>query len=390
MASFFMFCLIFITLTVPQSKAQSTCTTQNFTNNKQYDHCNDLPQLGSYLHWNLDTVNNTVSIVFIAPPATPDGWVSWAINPTADGMVGSQALVGYKATNGNMAVDTYNISSYSDFTKGKLAFDVWDKTCEYQDGMIRIFATIELPVNGETTVNQVWQVGGRVSSGGFPAQHAFQAGNLASKGSLDLLSGEISGGGDGNSKTKKRNIHGILNAISWGILFPLGIMIARYLRTFPAADPTWFYIHGFLQVSAYAIGVAGWATGLKLGSESKGVRYSSHRNIGIALFCLATLQVLALFFRPKKGHKIRFYWNIYHHGTGYAVIVLGILNVFKGLQILSPAGNWKTAYIIVISSLGLTALVLEAFTWIIVFKRKSRKASKPSTNGQAKEHSTAP
>lgn len=89
----------------------------------------------------------------------------------------------------------------------------------------------------------------------------------------------------------KSQIHGVLNAVSWGILFPLGVIIARYLRTFPSADPAWFYLHVSCQVSAYAIGVAGWGTGLKLGSESKGVEYSGHRNIGIAAFCLATLQV---------------------------------------------------------------------------------------------------
>lgn len=89
----------------------------------------------------------------------------------------------------------------------------------------------------------------------------------------------------------KMQIHGVLNAVSWGILFPLGVIIARYLRTFPSADPAWFYLHAFCQVSAYAIGVAGWGTGLKLGSESKGIQYSGHRNIGIATFCLATLQV---------------------------------------------------------------------------------------------------
>lgn len=86
-------------------------------------------------------------------------------------------------------------------------------------------------------------------------------------------------------------IHGILNAVSWGLLFPIGIIIARYLRTFPSADPAWFYLHVGCQVSAYAIGVAGWATGIKLGSESKGVVYTGHRNIGIALFSIATLQV---------------------------------------------------------------------------------------------------
>ncbi|KAL2336765.1 hypothetical protein Fmac_011211 [Flemingia macrophylla] len=86
-------------------------------------------------------------------------------------------------------------------------------------------------------------------------------------------------------------IHGVLNAVSWGVLFPLGVIIARYMRTFPSADPAWFYLHVGCQVSAYAIGVTGWATGLKLGSESVGIQYGVHRNIGITLFSLATLQV---------------------------------------------------------------------------------------------------
>ncbi|KAL6953274.1 hypothetical protein U1Q18_043371 [Sarracenia purpurea var. burkii] len=67
------------------------------------------------------------------------------------------------------------------------------------------------------------------------------------------------------------------------------------------------------------IGVAGWGTGLKLGSESKGIQYTGHRNIGIALFSLATVQVFEFLLRPKNDHKLRFYWNIYHHGIGYAI-----------------------------------------------------------------------
>ncbi|MFS7964362.1 putative cytochrome b561 and DOMON domain-containing protein [Helianthus anomalus] len=386
-------CLFVVTvvLLISSAHAQPTCATQKFTNREQYDRCVDLPQLGCYLHWSLDTAKNTVAIVFIAPPATPDGWVSWAINPTGEGMVGSQSLIAYTAANGSMVVNTYNVSSYGGVVKGKLDFDVTDMKAEHSDGVMRIFATVELPENGRTKVNQVWQVGGAVTEEGVPVRHAFGQGNLGSKGILDLLSGEISGGGSGNSKTKKRNIHGILNTVSWGILFPVGIMIARYLRTFPAADPAWFYLHGSLQVSAYGIGVAGWVTGLKLGSESKGVEYTAHRNIGITLFCLATLQVLALFLRPKKGHKIRFYWNIYHHGTGFAVAILGILNVFKGLEILSPSSKWRLSYIIIISSLGIIAIILEAFTWIVVLKRKSNKATKPNGNGDTtRRQSSAP
>lgn len=93
-------------------------------------------------------------------------------------------------------------------------------------------------------------------------------------------------------------IHGVLNAVSWGILMPLGVIIARYLRTFKSADPAWFYLHASCQFSAYVIGVAGWATGLQLGKKSEGVTYTGHRNIGIALFCLASLQVMLVFSFP--------------------------------------------------------------------------------------------
>ena len=87
--------------------------------------------------------------------------------------------------------------------------------------------------------------------------------------------------------------HGVLNAVSWGILMPIGAIMARYMKVF--ADPAWFYLHVACQLSAYIVGVAGWGTGLKLGSDSPGITYHRHRNIGIALFCLATLQVYFTF-----------------------------------------------------------------------------------------------
>ncbi|KAI3826626.1 hypothetical protein L1987_00675 [Smallanthus sonchifolius] len=49
-------------------------------------------------------------------------------------------------------------------------------------------------------------------------------------------------------------------------------------------DPAWFYIHVDCQTIAYGVGVAGWGTGLKLGSDSEGIKYTTHRNIGITLF----------------------------------------------------------------------------------------------------------
>ncbi|CAL5386061.1 unnamed protein product [Camellia sinensis] len=368
------------------SPSQSlTCTTQSFTN-KLYEYCSDLTQLSSYLHWTYYSSNSTLSIAFVAPPAQSDGWISWAINPTATGMVGSQAFVAFKNSNGVMTVKTFNISSKSLNAPSNLSFDFTAVSAESSGSMMRIFATLTLPNNTATTLNQVWQVGPSVTNGS-PNPHAFQAANLNSIGTLDLLKGQSNGVTGGGSRTRRKNLHGVLNVVSWGIMFPVGAIIARYLRTFQSADPAWFYLHALCQSSSYAIGVAGWGTGLKLGSESKGVQYTHHRNIGIALFCLATVQVFALLLRPRKDHKFRFYWNIYHHSMGYAIVILGIINVFKGLDILLPAKKWRSAYIIVISGLGIIAILLEAITWVVVLRRKSNKSTKPydGYNGQGRQ-----
>lgn len=55
------------------------------------------------------------------------------------------------------------------------------------------------------------------------------------------------------------------------------------------------------------------------------------------------------------------------------MITLGIINVFKGLDILDPEKKWKHAYIGVLISLAVIAAILEAFTWFIVLKRKKEE-----------------
>lgn len=236
-----------------------------------------------------------------------------------------------------------------------------------------IFASVQLPA-GRTSFNHVWQSG--LVSGGVPQQHASKPENLGASGNVDFVSGQVSGdGGGAGSIRRRRNVHGVLNVVSWGILMPLGAVIARYLKVFKSADPAWFYLHVACQTSAYIVGVAGWGTGLKLGSDSKGVTHDTHRAIGITMFCLGTLQVFALLLRPKPNHKYRFYWNIYHYAIGYAVISLSIVNIFEGFDILDPEKKWKNAYIGIIIAIGAAAVILEAFTWFIVLKRKKEGSS---------------
>ncbi|XP_010046008.2 cytochrome b561 and DOMON domain-containing protein At5g35735 [Eucalyptus grandis] len=352
-----------------------TCSSYAFSDGRAYSSCVDLSVLNSYLHWTYNQASSVADIAFRVTGATESDWVSWAINPSGLRMVGSQALVAYQNSSASLRVYTSSVDSEgTTLPEGNLSFGVSNISAKLEGSEMTIFATLQLS-SGTTTVNQVWQVGPLQS--GSPGSHALSGANVQSVGTLDLLSGTtVASGGSASSRQRRRNVHGVLNAVSWGTLMPMGALIARYLKVFQSADPAWFYLHISCQASAYAVGVAGWATGLKLGSDSS-VDHKVHGNIGIALFVLGTLQGFALLLRPKKDHKYRPYWNMYHLAVGYTVIALSIINVFKGLDILDPEQKWRTAYIAIVATLGASAAVLEAATWYIVIKRKKTASSAP-------------
>lgn len=376
--------LLLLALLSSSAAAQKCLSDTAFSNNRLYATCSSLPHLGAALHWTYYPSNGTVDIAYRAPQ-TSSGWIAWALNPTSNMMSGSQALIAFpNPSTTSMSVYAVPIGAgYNPTVKdANLSFRVYSKSAVYANNAITIYATIALPGN-KTTVNQVWQAGTQFDSNGVPSGHAQSGDNIQSFGSVDFQTGLATAGGGGGSRLHRKNTHGVINAVSWGILMPLGAIIARYMRVFKSADPAWFYLHIACQCSAYIIGVAGWGTGLKLGSESVGITYHAHRAIGIALFCLATLQVFALLLRPNKDHKYRIYWNVYHHLIGYTVIILSVVNIFKGFDVLKPDNKWKHVYIAIIGTLAGIAVILEVATWAIVLKRKSRGSDKShhGTNG---------
>ncbi|CAN1749191.1 Cytochrome b561 and DOMON domain-containing protein At5g47530 [Linum perenne] len=352
---------------VPSTK----CSTYTFPDNTTFPSCTDLPYLNSFLHWDYNPSTGILRIAYrhSSIPSPASTWVAWAINPSSPAMIGSQALVAFhRPSDGKLTAYTAPVNDYStSLTEAKLSIDVRDVEATYSDGEITIFGYIQLKEN-TTTLNHVWQ-DGPVSPDG-PVQHSTNGDNVKAVGILNLLSGQSGIARGGSDRIKKRNIHGVINAVSWGIMMPIGALTARYLKIFRSSGSAWFYLHISCQSAAYIVGIAGWITGLQLGSQSPSIVYTAHRTIGIVLFCLGSLQVLALLLRPKTDHKYRFYWNIYHHSVGYAVITLSVVNIFKGLEILQPDRKWKNGYIGVIVALGFSAVWLEAATWYVTAKRK--------------------
>lgn len=135
------------------------CTSQKFPNNRVYSNCSDLPHLGARLHYTYNPSNSSLSIAFTAAPASGGAWVSWAINPTATGMVGSQALVALKLSDGSVVAKTYNISGYRSIVESKLSFDVWDLSADASNGTMTIFATVKVTRTRRGTIQMLCSPG---------------------------------------------------------------------------------------------------------------------------------------------------------------------------------------------------------------------------------------
>lgn len=186
-----------LSLSSSTTTATISCTSKSFTTEKfaAFDTCTDLPTLSAVLRWTYDPTTSALSIAFSAPPPTPDGWVSWALNPTGSGMVGAQSLIAFRPTSSDpVSVSTYDIQSYQDIVRGPISYNVTDVSAEESDGVITIFATWKLPM-GSKTVNQVWQVGPVVN--GRPGMHDFEPANLESMMKLAPVGSPVGSPGSG-------------------------------------------------------------------------------------------------------------------------------------------------------------------------------------------------
>ncbi|KAJ0244343.1 Auxin-induced in root cultures protein 12 [Hirschfeldia incana] len=201
-----------------------TCSTQNVLSAEKtpFQTCLDLPELESYLHYTYNATNSSLSVAFIATPSRSDGWIAWAINPTATTMSGSQAFLAYGSGAGSPpVVKTYNISGFN-LTEGRLAFDFWNLRAEaLKGGRIAIFTTVKVPA-GAGSVNQVWQIGGNVTNGRVGV-HPFSPPNLNSRAVLNLTgTASTAGGGSKTPGNQGRMATNVNLGVNLGVLVLLG------------------------------------------------------------------------------------------------------------------------------------------------------------------------
>ncbi|KAF7831943.1 cytochrome b561 and DOMON domain-containing protein [Senna tora] len=375
--------LLFTLFLFPYFAYSSHCTTQTAT--KTFQKCMTLPTQQASIAWTFHPHNSTLDLVFFGSFISPSGWVGWGVNPTSPEMTGTRALIAFPDPNSGQIVllpyildptvklqkspllsrplDIHLLSSAAAMYGGKMA-------TVHSGATIQIYSTLKLKAN-KTKIHLVWNRGLYVQ-GYSPTIHPTTPNDLSSIATFDVLSGSSAAGRNGNVRTW-RIVHGTVNAISWGILLPVGAVTARYLRHIQSLGPTWFYVHAGIQLFTFTLGTIGFAIGVWLGKLSPGVEYGLHRKLGTAVFSLAALQTLALLFRPKTTNKFRKYWKSYHHFVGYSCVVLGFVNVFQGFQVMGASRSYaKLVYCLGVATLVGVCIALEVNSWV-VFCRKSKE-----------------
>ncbi|RDY14575.1 Cytochrome b561 and DOMON domain-containing protein, partial [Mucuna pruriens] len=150
-------------------------------------------------------------------------------------------------------------------------------------------------------------------------------------------------------------VYRILILIGWGILLPIGVIIARYFRNFPLLCDAWFKYHIACQTLGYIMGTIGWSMGLWLGMSSKYLISKTQSTLSIIAFTLINVQMLATLMRLNKEAGYCKCWNICHHLVGYSIIGIVIANIHAGFH----AETLKRVYDGILGVLTVLVVTLE-------------------------------
>jgi len=198
------------------------------TATKAYSLCQSLPQLSATLSWTYHSGNGSVDLAFRAKPGSSTGWVAWGINPSGGGMVGTQALIALRQSNGTMSCNTYNVTSKrATLVPSPISFHATDLSSVYDNGQMTIFAKVVLPSN-KSKVKHVWQVGSK-AQGLNPSVHDMANGNLNSLGSIDLASANTTSSSSTSSPSPTSTSSASIARISLTtLLFFLGFSVTMF------------------------------------------------------------------------------------------------------------------------------------------------------------------
>lgn len=126
-------------------------------------------------------------------------------------------------------------------------------------------------------------------------------------------------------------VHGFLLWASLGFLMPIGTLIIRMSSREESRSKAriYFYLHLLIQTLSLVLATTGAIMSIKTFENSFS---NNHQRIGLALYAAIWVQAILGFFRPQRGSKKRSIWYFLHWMYGTIICIVGILNIYTGLE----------------------------------------------------------
>eukprot|EP00301_Raphidiophrys_heterophryoidea_P003778 c11692_g1_i2.p1 GENE.c11692_g1_i2~~c11692_g1_i2.p1 ORF type:complete len:336 (-),score=92.40 c11692_g1_i2:185-1192(-) len=193
------------------------------------------------------------------------------------------------------------------------------------------------------------------------------------------------------TKNMKWTVHGWLMFLSWGVVVPLGVFLARYLQS---AFPNWIAVHRNVQLVGVAAGIAGIALGLAMTNKNVPLPHlKTHKALGIAVLVLGALSAIVGFIRPLKSKlgvapsTTRRTWFVMHFTIGIASVGIALYNMWVGVYLYHLNHGLTIALIVWYVVLGACVIAGEISNCCI---RRSNKQAIKAASPHAKFESDDP
>ncbi|XP_021837784.2 cytochrome b561 domain-containing protein At4g18260 [Spinacia oleracea] len=133
-------------------------------------------------------------------------------------------------------------------------------------------------------------------------------------------------------------VHGVLLWASLGFLMPIGILLIRLSNKEENGTrlKLYFYFHLVVQILSLSIGTVGAIKSIKTFENSFN---NNHQRIGLVLYIAIWVQAVIGFCRPNRGTKKRSLWYFFHWIFGTMTCIVGILNIYTGLEAYKKRTN---------------------------------------------------
>lgn len=161
-------------------------------------------------------------------------------------------------------------------------------------------------------------------------------------------------------------LHGFLLWVSMGFLMPIGILIIRMTNRHEECGTRLKIIHATLQALSFLLVTV--AAIMSIGNFDNSFT-NNHQRIGLAVYAAIWLQAATGIIKPDRESKGRSIWFSVHWLLGVTVSLLGIINIYTGLQsyhtrTMSSTSGWNLAFTVEIVVILFIYLLQEKWPYI--------------------------